>query len=214
MNTPLNQIRAKITDLETKIVNLRIAEQELLALEQASAQKETAPARLQAEQAPRLARSSAPRQTIGAAITEVLTTHGALSVAQIAEAIEAGGREIDRRKVSFALQALKKQGLAKLENGSWVLIKGRAKRVSGTSPKGKLKAKRETRKPTVPQTVGARISSVLTQNGPLALAELAKNIDAAGGKIKNSTLSNTLQKMKLRGLINSVDGRWQLAEAK
>ena len=164
--------------------------------------------RLQAEDA--LTNPSSPPQTIGAAITEVLTNRGALSVAQIAEEIEAGGREIDRRKVSFSLQALKKRGLAKMKNGNWVLTKGRAERVSRTSPKGNLKAQNKTRKPTVPQTVGDHISGILTQNGPLALAELAKNIKAAGGKVKNSTLSNTLQKMKLRGLVASADGKWQL----
>ena len=37
---------------------------------------------------------------IGAAITEVLSTCGVLSVAHIAEEIEAGGREIDRRKMT------------------------------------------------------------------------------------------------------------------
>jgi len=214
MNSALSQIRAKIADLETKIVSLRIAEQELLELEPAVSHQET-PARLKTEQAPRLTSSSSHRQTIGAAITEVLTTRGALSVAQIADEIEAGGREIDRRKVSFALQALKKQGLAKLENdGNWALTKGRTKRVSRTRPEGNLKAQKDTRKPIVPQTVADRISSVLTQNGPLGLAELEKNIGASGGKVKNSTLSNTLQKMKLRGLVNSADGKWQLTEAK
>ena len=214
MNSALSQIRAKIADLKTKIVSLRVAEQELLAFEPALSQKETAPARVQAEQAPLLTRSSAPRQTIGAAITGVLTTRGALSVARIAQEIEAGGREIDRRKVSFALQALKKQGLTKLENGSWVLTKARAKRVvSRMNPKRTLKAQKDTRKPLVSQTVADRISRVLTQNGPVALAELAKNINAAGGRIKGSTLSNTLQKMKLRGLIDSADGKWQLAAA-
>lgn len=208
MNFALTQIRAKIADLETKIVNLRIAEQELLELEPAPSRKEKAPVPHSAEHA--LTNPSSRPQTIGAAITEVLINRSALSVAQIAEEIEAGGREIDRRKVSFSLQALKKRGLAKMKNGNWMLTKGRAARVSRTSPKGNLKTQRKTRKPAVPQTVGDHISRILTLKGPLALAELAKNIKAAGGKVKNSTLSNTLQKMKLRGLIASADGKWQL----
>ena len=212
MNSALTQIREKIADLETKIVDLRIAEQELLAIELAFSQKEMAPARLKAEQTPRLISLSSTRQTIGAAIMEVLSTRGALSVAHIAEEIEAGGREIDRRKISFALQALKKQGRAELDDGNWVLTEGLAKRVSRTHPKGNLK--KETRRFKAMQTVADHISSVLRQNGALALAELARNIHADGGKVKNSTLSNTLQKMKLRGLIDSADGKWQLAAAK
>lgn len=68
-----------------------------------------------------------PRQTIGAAIAGVLDQHGALPAAKIAGHIEATGRKINRRSVSFALQAMKKQGLVKSTDGKWSLRKTRAK---------------------------------------------------------------------------------------
>jgi hypothetical protein len=131
MDTSLERIRAKITELETKITDLRIAERELQALEKASAPKTKAAPRLmpkpKAKRKPEAAGEGAPRQTIGAAITEVLDQHGPLSAAEIAEQVKAAGRDITNRTVSFALQALKKRGLAKSAEGKWSSAKARSK---------------------------------------------------------------------------------------
>ncbi len=125
MDTPLDRIRAKIIGLEARLSDLRIAERELLALEPAPTRKTKA---APASRARRKAAANAvaePRQTIGAAIAGVLSKHGALPVAEIAAQIEATGREIDRRSVSFALQAMKKHGLVKSGDGKWMLRKAR-----------------------------------------------------------------------------------------
>lgn len=137
MDTSLERIRAKITELETKISDLRIAERELHALEMpmarttrvAAAPKEAAPKEAVAPKAKRGPKpKTGPRgQTIGAAITEVLDKHGAVTAAEIAEHVKAAGRDITNRTVSFALQALKKRGFAKNTNGKWSLPKGRGK---------------------------------------------------------------------------------------
>jgi ribosomal protein L9 len=131
MDTSLDRIRAKITELETKIADLRIAERELQALERVSAPKTKAAPRFapkpKAKRKPEAAGEGAPRQTIGAAITEVLDQHGSLSAAEIAEHVKAAGRDITNRTVSFALQALKKRGLAKSAEGKWSSTKARSK---------------------------------------------------------------------------------------
>ena len=135
MDTSLDRIRAKIAELETKITDLRTAERELQALEKASAPKATAAPRSAPRSAPKpkgkrkpeAAGEGAPRQTIGAAITEVLDQHGSLSAAEIAEHVKAAGRDITNRTVSFALQALKKRGLAKSAEGKWSPAKARSK---------------------------------------------------------------------------------------
>ncbi len=150
MPTAVEQIHTKIAELETKIADLRIAERQLLALEKSSArQPRTAPEPkikqkpgpkakrnpgLKASPRPRLQgepKASAPveaRQTIGGAITEVFGRHGALSASDIAEHVKATGRDINNRTVSFALQALKKRGLAKNTDGKWSLPKARGRR--------------------------------------------------------------------------------------
>jgi hypothetical protein len=138
MDTSLERIRAKIDELEAKVADLRIAERELQSLEKLPARKTRvaatpAPkpkvkvkARAKAKTAPKATR--APRsQTIGAAITEVLDQHGSVSAAEIAEHIKAAGRDITNRTVSFALQALKKRGLAKNTDGKWSPPKARSK---------------------------------------------------------------------------------------
>ena len=213
MNPTLTLIRTRIAELEAKIINLRIAEQELLELGSTPLQKETASATPKAERASKVTTPSPAPQTIGSAITNVLNTRGALSVAEIAEKIKANGREIDRRKISFSLQALKKQGLVKMEDGNWVLAKLQARRGSKTRPKRNLTAAEATQTSGASQTVGEHISSILTESGPLSLSELAKNIKVAGTKVKNSTLSNTLRKLKLRGVVKITDGKWELAKA-
>jgi hypothetical protein len=131
MDTSLERIRAKIAELETKITDLRIAERELQALEKVSAPKTKAAPRSapkpKAKRKPEATGEAAPRQTIGAAITEVLDQHGSLSAAEIAEHVKAAGRDITNRTVSFALQALKKRGLAKSADGKWSPAKARSK---------------------------------------------------------------------------------------
>src|SRR5208337_1146972 len=97
MDTPLERIRTKIAELETKIADLRIAEREIQALDQVSAPltrtasepklkqkpgpKATPRSKLRGE--PKASEPTEPRQTIGAAISEVLDQHGALSAADI-----------------------------------------------------------------------------------------------------------------------------------
>jgi hypothetical protein len=143
MDTALEHIHAKIAELETKIAGLRIAEREILALDEVSArqarselgpkQRQKAGPKPTTDQPKRRGRPKASeptegRQTIGAAITEVLDQHGPLSAAEIAETIKATGREIDNRSVSFALQTLKKRGLAKNTGGKWSAPKARGRR--------------------------------------------------------------------------------------
>ncbi|SFK78514.1 hypothetical protein [Methylocapsa palsarum] len=134
METVLERIRAKITDLEAKIADLRITEREIETLEKpASAAKRkprtTKPAPVVKQKRKASAKAAGePRQTIGTAVTDVLGKHGASQVAEIAEHIQAAGRAIDRRAISFTLQALKKRGLVKSAEGKWLLAKARASR--------------------------------------------------------------------------------------
>lgn len=71
----------------------------------------------------------AASQTIGAAITAVLQEHGTSSAKAIASAVQASGKDINNRAISFALQAMKKRGLVKSADGEWSL-KGRARRAA------------------------------------------------------------------------------------
>src|SRR5271166_3853406 len=117
MDTSLERIHAKIAELETRIAGLRIAERELLALDERPArqaraasepkakpkQKPGPKAAVQTKRGGKL-KASEPaeaRQTIGAAIAEVLGAHGALSAADLAERIKATGRDVTNRTVSF-----------------------------------------------------------------------------------------------------------------
>ena len=158
MDTPLERIHTKIAELETMIANLRIAEREIQALDQVSAPltrtasepklkqkpgpkakqkpepKATPRPKLKGE--PKASEPAEARQTIGAAISEVLDQHGALSAADIAERIKATGRDINNRTVSFALQALKKRGLAKNKDGKWTPSKTRSRRSQPASEAG------------------------------------------------------------------------------
>lgn len=214
MNPTLELIRTKIAELETKIVNLRIAENELLMLEATVVPNDKAAARPRASTATHVESTpAAAPQTIASAITEVLKAHGALTVAGIAEQIKVGGREIDRRRISFSLQALKKQGLARRANGNWMLTKASEKRVPKARPKVKSAAARASGHAMASPTVRDLISRVLTESGALPLAELVSNIRATGKKVTNRTLSNTLQKMKTQGAVKSVNGKWGLSDA-
>lgn len=143
MDTSIERIRARISELEAKIADLRIAERELKALGGATAKEATTPvprkpratAAAAAAAAPKAKRGRKPKsgprgQTIGAAITEVLDQHGGISATEIAEQIKATGRDISNRTVSFALQALKKRGLAKNTDGKWSTPKTRARQAA------------------------------------------------------------------------------------
>src|ERR1700736_399982 len=130
MDTSLERIRAKITELEAKIADLRIAEREIRALEKLPSRK-TRPGpgpKPKPKRKPEASNQAEARQTIGSAIADVLGQQGALSAAEIAEHIRATGRDINNRTVSFSLQSLKKRGLAKSADGKWTLRKARSRR--------------------------------------------------------------------------------------
>jgi ribosomal protein L9 len=128
MDNSLERIRAKIAELESKLADLRITERELQALEKLPARKtRTAPGPKPKRKREANNQEDA-RQTIGAAIADVLGQHGALSAAEIADRIKAAGRDISNRAVSFSLQALKKRGLVKSADGRWTLPKARSRR--------------------------------------------------------------------------------------
>ena len=124
MAKSLELIRVKIAELEAKLADLRIAERELVALEPELARKTTTPRVSKPKPA------SPARQTISAAIAEVLNAHGALPAVEIAEYIKAGGREIGKRTISHSLQALKKQGRVRIRGGKWMLLNARSKPAS------------------------------------------------------------------------------------
>jgi hypothetical protein len=129
MDTSLERIRAKIAELDAKIIDLRITERELVALEKRPAQPtKAAPKRGRKPKTEPVSSVPAEKpQTVGAAISDVLAQHDALSVAEIAGYIAATGREIDNRSVSFTLQALKKRGFVKNSDGRWTASKARSK---------------------------------------------------------------------------------------
>src|SRR3984893_6792786 len=126
MDTSLERIRAKITELEAKIADLRIAEREIRALEKLPSRK-TGPGPNQKPKSEASNQAEA-RHTIGSAIADVLGQQSALSAAEIAEHIRATGRDINNRAVSFSLQSLKKTGPAKSADGKWTLRKARSRR--------------------------------------------------------------------------------------
>jgi hypothetical protein len=130
MAKSLELVRAKIAELEARVADLRIAERELVALELARVRKTSTPRRpkLKPQRGDKVA--SPVRQTISAAIVEVLNAHGALPAAEIAEHIKTGGRETGKRSISHSLQALKKQGRVRIRGGKWMLPRARSKAAS------------------------------------------------------------------------------------
>ena len=128
MKTSIDRIRAKIADLEAKIADLRIAERELEALDAAPVPRRKLKAK--AKRKPATHNASEARQTVGAAITEVLKRTGALPLAELAEQITAAGREVSSGTLSNTLQTMKKRGAVKSAGGKWMLPETRAKRAS------------------------------------------------------------------------------------
>ena len=128
MKTSIDRIRAKIADLEARITDLRIAERELEALDTTPAPRGKLKAKAKRKQATHNA--SEARQTVGAAITEVLTRTGALPLAELAEQLRAAEREVSSGTLSNTLQTMKKRGAVKSAGGKWMLPKTRAKRAS------------------------------------------------------------------------------------
>ena len=126
MKTSIEHIRAKITELEARIADLRIAERELEALDAAPVLRTKLKAK--AKRKPATRNASEARQTIGAAITEVLNRTGALPLAELAEQLRAAEREVSGGTLSNTLQTMKKRGAVTSGGGKWMLPKARAKR--------------------------------------------------------------------------------------
>ena len=95
MKRSIEHIRAKITELEARITDLRITERELEALDTAPAPRGKLKAK--AKRKPATHNASEARQTVGAAITEVLTRTGALPLAELAEQLRAAGEGGEQR---------------------------------------------------------------------------------------------------------------------
>ncbi len=126
MKTSIEHIRAKITELEARITDLRITERELEALDTAPAPRGKLKAKAKRKSATH--NESEARQTIGTAIAEILTRTGALPLAELAEQITAAGREVSGGTLSNTLQTMKKLGTVKSGGGKWMLPKTRTKR--------------------------------------------------------------------------------------
>jgi hypothetical protein len=119
MKNSIDRIRAKIADLEARIADLRIAERELEALDPAPAPRGKPKAKAKRKSTAD-AVTPAP-QTVGAAITDVLSQNGALPLAELAEQIRAAGREVSGGTLSNTLQTMKKRGAVKSSGGKWML---------------------------------------------------------------------------------------------
>ena len=126
MKTSIDRIRAKIADLEARIADLRIAERELEALDAGPILRTKLKAK--AKRKPATRNASEARQTVGAAITEVLTRTGALPLAELAEQLRTAEREVSSGTLSNTLQTMKKRGAVKSAGGKWMLPKTRARK--------------------------------------------------------------------------------------
>ncbi len=157
METALERIQGKISEIEAQINDLRIAERELLALEKgpfrsvkAASVVLTPPAKAapaaKAKPGPKAQQKGAATQpkteepagkpeTVSAAVAQALADHDPMSVGEIADLIAATGREINNRAISFTLQALKKRGVAKSVDGKWTTTapKSRAKKAQANA---------------------------------------------------------------------------------
>jgi hypothetical protein len=126
MKTSIEHIRGKITELEVRIADLRIAERELEALDATPAPRTKPKAKAKRKSA--TPNASEARQTIGAAIAEVLSRNGALPLAELAEQIRTAGRQVSSGTLSNTLQMMKKRGEVKSGSGKWMLPKARSRR--------------------------------------------------------------------------------------
>jgi hypothetical protein len=156
METSLERIKVKITELESQIGDLRIAERELLALDKetsrpAKAAQAVTPAPIKAAPVakakpgpkakqkavapqPKAEEPAGRPESMSSAVAQALADHDPLSVGEIADVITASGREVNNRAISFTLQALKKRGVAKSVDGKWTTTasKPRAKKAQVT----------------------------------------------------------------------------------
>jgi hypothetical protein len=126
MKTSIDRIRAKIADLEARITDLHIAERELEALDTPPAPREKLKAK--AKRKPKTDDATIAPQTVGAAITDVLSRNGALPLAELAEQIRTARREVSGGTLSNTLQTMKKRGAVKSAGGKWMLPKPRARK--------------------------------------------------------------------------------------
>jgi hypothetical protein len=146
METSLELIRFKISELEARIANLHIAERELLALDKRPVQQDKRPVQQakaapkaksksgrQPKQKPEISAPAEKIQTMSAAVSQVLAEHEPLAVAEIAGFITATGRDAENRAISFTLQALKKRGLVKNVDGKWTAAKVRSKKTQAVT---------------------------------------------------------------------------------
>ncbi|HXW73113.1 MAG TPA: hypothetical protein VEK34_17090 [Methylocella sp.] len=127
MKTSIDHIRDKIAELEGRIAALRIAEHELAAAVGVPATVKRAKGSAKGK-ARANGGGSEPRQTVGGAITDVLDQHGALPLAELAEHIRSGGRDVSSGTLSNTLQTMKKRGAVKSGGGKWMLAKASRKR--------------------------------------------------------------------------------------
>lgn len=132
MNNALEHIRTKISEVEARLADLRITERELLTLEMPPREipdRATPPARPAESKAGRPAihrkagatRAAPKRQSIAATVVETLSRLGSVPVPEIAKAMKGKGRKISSRSISYALQDLKKRGLAAKDGSQWSL---------------------------------------------------------------------------------------------
>ena len=98
MKTSIEHIRAKITELEARITDLRITERELEALDTAPAPRGKLKAKAKRKSATHNA--SEARQTVGTAITEVLNSDRRASAGRARRA-DHGGRAGGERRDAF-----------------------------------------------------------------------------------------------------------------
>ncbi|WP_036262891.1 winged-helix domain-containing protein [Methylocapsa aurea] len=116
----------------------------------------------------------------------------------------------DLRIAERELQALEKTSARPTKAAS----EPKAKQKPGPKPvrQPKLKGKLEAGEPR--QTIGAAISAVLAEHGPLSAAEIAEQVKATGRDINNRTVSFSLQALKKRGLAKNIDGKWAAPKAR
>src|ERR1700730_13512036 len=98
MDTSLERIRAKITELEAKIADLRIAEREIRALEKLPSRKTRPGPGPKPKRKSDASNQAEARQTIGSAIADVLGQQGAPSAAETAEGSRPEGGPFAPRK--------------------------------------------------------------------------------------------------------------------